>query len=251
MKCVSRFSVRATLGAVGASLRPGGSDWRPRTLRSLAIRCGAVLGALVLTGGAIGRLTAGADGQDATPTLAPPVGNRSPGDQETRSPFNFTGPGGAPESLAQPVTVTDLPATADIAQIRRLMPEARFLPEPAHAVFRPTAFKAKQDSEGYLAFGYYSDDALRRFVSVASWNQVGSFNMVVPVDSPVAAFELTVVDGLHALTILPTTRVVGGLAPREVFLAYRGSIYAIYGEGFTSNESFMELVHSFISEVKK
>lgn len=251
MKRVNRFSASAIVVAVGASLRRSGREWRPRTPHSLAIRWGAVLGSLVLTGGAVGWLSAGADGPDGTPALAPPASSRSPGDQESKSPFNFTGPGGAPESLAQPVSITDLPATTDIAQIRRLMPDARFLSESAHAVFRPTAFKAKHDSEGFLAFGYYSDDALRRFVSVASWNQVGSFNIVVPVDSPVAAFELTVVDGLHALTILPTARVVGGLAPREAFLAYRGNIYAIYGEGFTSNESFIELVHGFISEIKK
>lgn len=71
MKCDNRLFVRSTVAAVGASLRRSNGELGPRSPHSVAIRWGAVLGSLVLTGAAVGWLTAGADGPDATPTLAP------------------------------------------------------------------------------------------------------------------------------------------------------------------------------------
>lgn len=170
---------------------------------------------------------------------------------EPQQPFRISGPNTAPENLAGAPGLEDLRPETDLATIRREMPATRTLAPADLATFKLTAAEGRQNSQGFGSVTYYRDDVQRRLLSIGAWNKVGEFNLVAILDSPVLEAKLTTIDGLPALTRLPTSKVVGGLGPRTAYLYREGIIYAIHGEGFLSDDSFMSVVHNFIVEVKK
>lgn len=169
---------------------------------------------------------------------------------EPQHPFRISGPNTAPENLAGAPGLEDLRPETDLATIRREMPATRLLAPADLATFKVTAAEGRRNSQGFGSVTYYRDDVQRRFLSIGAWNKVGEFNLVAILDSPVLEARLTTIDGLPALTRLPTSKVIGGLGPRTVYLYREGIIYAIHGEGFLSDDSFMSVVHNFIVEVK-
>lgn len=170
---------------------------------------------------------------------------------ETQQPFHISGPNTAPENLAGAPGLEDLRPETDLATIRREMPATRLLGPADLATFKITAAEGRQNSQGFGSVTYYRDDVQRRLLSIGAWNKVGEFNLIVTPNSPVFDSRLTTIDGLPALTKMPSANVVGGLGPRTAYLYHAGIIYAIHGEGFLSDDSFMSVVHNFIAEVKK
>ncbi len=167
------------------------------------------------------------------------------------SPFRISGPNEERANLAGPPGLENLVPETNLAAIRQQMPDTPVL-APADLIrFKLTAAVGRKNASGFGSVTYYSDDIQRQLLSLGAWTKVGNFNLVVPLNSPVTEFRLTTVDGLPALTILPSANVAGGLGPRTVYLYQAGVIYAIHGEGFLSDDSFMSIVHNFIGEVKK
>ncbi len=195
--------------------------------------------------------TPAASGFTPTPGVRP-VGTPSP-TPDPRNPFHFSGP---PVDLNHLAGADGLDAVApetDIAKILVQIPATRLLAPADLARFKLTAAEGRRNSNGFVSTTYYMDDAQQQTLSVGAWNKVGDFNVVVPINSAVTNFNLTYIDGLPALTMLPSANVVGGAGPRTVYLYYEGVIYAIHTDGFVSDpdNSFMALVHNFIGEVKK
>lgn len=165
--------------------------------------------------------------------------------------FRISGPNAAPENLAGAAGLENLAPETDFATIRMQMPAARTLAPSDLVRFKLTAAEGRKNANGFASATYYRDDVQRQLLSIGAWNKVGDFNHVVALNSPVFDYNHTTIDGLPALTILPSANVVGGLAPRDAFLYHAGIIYVIHGEGFLSDDSFMSVVHNFIEEVKK
>jgi hypothetical protein len=167
------------------------------------------------------------------------------------APFHISGPNSEPENLAGAQGLENLVPETDLAKIRVEIPATRTLAPEDLVRFKLTAAVGRKNADGFGSGTYYRDDSARQFLSLGAWNKVGEFNIVVTPGSPVMDSKVTTIDGLPALTMLPTANVVGGLGPRTVYLYREGIIYAIHGEGFLSDESFMSVVHNFVGEITK
>lgn len=190
---------------------------------------------------------------ESTPTPASTPGATPSPTPDPQNPFHFSGPPGDRENLAGAPGLADVAPETDIAKILVQIPATHLLAPADLARFKLTGAEGRSNANGFSSTTYYIDDVQREALSIAAWNKVGDFNVVVVLNSPVTDYKLTNIDGLPAFTILPSVNVVGGAGERTVYLYYDGVIYAIQGEGFVSDpgDSFMSVVHNFIGELKK
>lgn len=234
----------------------------PATIVRLAVYLAAAAALVTACGAGESSPAASPSPVAATATPAASESTPTPGDRpggtpsptpDPQNPFHFSGPPVDLNSLAGAPGLDTVAPDTDIAKILVQIPATRLLAPADLARFKLTAAEGRSNSNGFSSTTYYSDDVRRETVSVGAWNKVGDFNVVVPINSPVTNFQLTYIDGLPALTMLPSANVVGGAGPRTVYLYYAGVIYAIHTDGFVSDpdNSFMSLVHNFIGEVKK
>lgn len=183
-------------------------------------------------------------------TSVAPKSTEVAGTPTTFSPFAVSGPNGKPESLAGPA-LDDVPPQTDLAAVQRQQPSFRLLAESDRARFQLTAVESRQASGAFAWATYYVDGATRQLIQVGAWTKVGDFNKVVVLNSPVTDVQLTTIDGLHALTIMPSRNVAGGLGPRTAYFYRAGVIYVLHAEGFASDSDFLLVVRNFIAEVTK
>ncbi len=198
------------------------------------------------------------DDDDDAPTASPSVTAQttaaavSPSPEPAGdNPFRVSGPDGPPQDLAGPEGLDAAPAETDVDALGRLIPSFRLLADADRASFALTSAVGRSADGGAAWTTYYSDEAQRRSLVVAGWTKSDTFNLTVVPDSPVTEATVTAIDGLPALTLLPTAAVAGGLGPRTAFLYHGGIIYRLDGEGFVSDEAFMDVVHNFIGEVTR
>jgi hypothetical protein len=204
---------------------------------------GCLAAAAVFAASAAGFPTRGAQPNAAQPN--------STAAADPSQPFRISGPNTDPENLAGAEGLENLAPETDLVTIRTQMPATRTLAPTDLVRFRLTAAVGRKNSNGFASATYYRDDVQRQLLSIGAWNKIGDFNLVVALNSPVFDYKQTTIDGLPALTILPSANIVGGLAPRTAYLYHAGIIYVVHGEGFLSDNSFMSVVHNFIAEVTK
>ena len=212
----------------------------PRSVLLVVSATSLAVGALVVSAGAL-----------YVSAESAPVELQSEGATNLQQPVHISGPGGTPESLAGPAGIADVAPETKLATIQEHIPAMGLMAPADRARFRLAGARGQWTSNGFASTILYIDDTQRQAITIGTWNKVGDFNLVITPNSPVLDYTLTSIDGLYALTILPSPNVVGGLSPRTVYLYRAGIIYAIDGEGFLSDDSFLSVVHNFISEVTK
>lgn len=145
-------------------------------------------------------------------------------------------PPGTGNSFADP-DVSGLPRTIGIQEVRQRVPQAfpsslaGYWVSHASAQISATAFHAQANYRG-------EGD---RLLILRSWTKVGEFVITVPANSPVTDVQQTQIEGLAALTLLPTPAVVGGIGPRSIYLTDGKTIWFLELSGYSDNAEALAL----------
>jgi hypothetical protein len=187
-----------------------------------------VIVTLLLSLGSLGIAGAQTPGPTVTPTptagaTASPTATPSPIVSATPVPPQRTsipghplqlrfGPGTANETSYGFPNVDGLPLITDALSLRRLAPQAAPLSLQGYELV---------DASGQVGRGVFSTRFRfrvpeQRLLAISAWTKTGDWAMTVVANSPVADVQQTTIGGLAALTIMPTSAVVGGVGPRWI-----------------------------------
>ena len=142
------------------------------------------------------------------------------------------------EQLGGSEDTSGLPSFDTLAGIRRVAPQA--LPATLQGYWLV-------DASGHAGNGLFSAQARfrgdgDRLLVIRSWTKTDAFVKVVPANSPVTEVRQAYLEGLAALTLMPTPAVVGGIGPREIWMTDGATIwYLDFGVGYSDNAEALAL----------
>ena len=90
---------------------------------------------------------------------------------------------------------------------------------------------------------FAGDDGVKNFRLLA-WTKTGDFIYAAPANSPVTDVQQTKIGELHALTLMPTPAVVGGLGPRTIYMTDGKVIWLLEPNGYTDNAEALALART-------
>jgi hypothetical protein len=131
--------------------------------------------------------------------------------------------------------------------IRETIPAAAFL-EPGDAEgFTIMEAQARYAPDGrFDAFVYYEAVEYQRYfqrrtITLSSWTMEGDFLYVGYSSSPVHITRQTTINGLYALTTMPTPAIFEGRDTREVIFTTGDRIYDLRAENYTEDQPVLDI----------
>ena len=204
-----------------------------------------IFGALALFGVASAALSP--QPSSPTPSLKPA---RLPG-VAVVNPFNVEGPSpGQHSELAVPQINGEV-RNVDLTELTRVAPRAgRLASADAASLGNASASIVTDAGRRFFARVEY-EGAQYGAIRIESWTPEGTFVLRAPVKSPVTHIEQTTIAGHPALTLFPTSAVVGAKGPREVYVDVNGVYYSILAYWMTSDADMLNFTERLIAEVSK
>jgi hypothetical protein len=148
-------------------------------------------------------------------------------------------PPGFANSYGGPEEHPSLPAVMNLAEMRRFAP--RSLPAAL------TGYWLSDFGGGFGGHRLFSAQASfrgegDRLLVIRSWPKTGEFITTAPANSPVTEVQQTYIEGLAALTFMPTSAVADGIGPRWMWMTDGQIIwYLDFVVGYSDNAEALAL----------